>query len=238
MAWTWWPNSEVGHNQEATKELADIIGAGRFETPKPLRLIQRVLQLATDSDSIVLDSFAGSGTTGHAVLAANAADGGTRRVILVEMDAEIAAGITRPRIHAAVEGYRPVTRDEQAVPVQGLGGGLRYMVVGEPAATEGGTLSPSTTKEDLVAFVLHIEGAIGSSNASDTSFLGTGGGRAVHLMCEGAAPRPFTAADLASLAPFDGPRVVYGSMCRVGEVQLRAAGVEFRQIPYQLGLFQ
>ncbi|MEI6083399.1 MAG: site-specific DNA-methyltransferase, partial [Verrucomicrobiota bacterium] len=88
-AWTWWPHTEVGHNQEATKELNEIVGKpDAFDNPKPSRLIQRILQLATDRESLVLDSFAGSGTTGHAVLKANAEDKGRRRFILVQLSTE------------------------------------------------------------------------------------------------------------------------------------------------------
>ncbi|MDR2573996.1 MAG: site-specific DNA-methyltransferase, partial [Desulfovibrio sp.] len=91
-AWTWWSNDEVGHSQEAKQELKDIQSnfGTLFDTPKPTRLIQRILQIATDKDSLILDSFAGSGTTGHAVLKQNAEDGGNRRCILVEMDGNIA----------------------------------------------------------------------------------------------------------------------------------------------------
>ncbi len=85
--WTWWPHTEVGHNQEATKELNEImVRADVFDNPKPTRLIQRILQLSTDKDSIVLDSFAGSGTTAHATMKLNKIDGGNRRFILVEME--------------------------------------------------------------------------------------------------------------------------------------------------------
>lgn len=64
-SWTWWPNSEVGHNQEAKKEVAALFGAkNAFDTPKPERLMERILQLASNPGEIVLDSFAGSGTTG------------------------------------------------------------------------------------------------------------------------------------------------------------------------------
>jgi adenine-specific DNA-methyltransferase len=64
-AWTWWSNHEVGHNQEAKKENIALFGAGQtFDTPKPERLIKRILDIATDPGDIVLDSFAGSGTTG------------------------------------------------------------------------------------------------------------------------------------------------------------------------------
>ncbi len=85
-AWTWWTNSEVGHNQEATKELNDLmLNSGTFDTPKPTRLIKRILQLSTSSDDIILDFFAGSGTTAQAVLELNAEDSGNRRFILVQL---------------------------------------------------------------------------------------------------------------------------------------------------------
>lgn len=80
-------------------------GEALFETPKPTRLIMRILQLATDPDSIVLDSFAGSGTTGHAVLQMNQSDGGNRRFILVELESDIARRITAERLRRITEGY-------------------------------------------------------------------------------------------------------------------------------------
>ena len=84
--WTWWYNKSVGHTQEATKEIAKIFeSASVFDYPKPVRLIQRIIQIATNKNSIILDSFAGSGTTAHAVLNINRQDGGNRRFILIEM---------------------------------------------------------------------------------------------------------------------------------------------------------
>ena len=87
-AWTWWTNKEVGHNQEATQELNNLLGiAGSFDNPKPPRLIKRILQLATSptDDDIILDFFAGSGTTAQAVLELNREDGGNRRFVLVQL---------------------------------------------------------------------------------------------------------------------------------------------------------
>lgn len=85
-AWTWWTNKEVGHNQAGAKELKDILGATDiFENPKPSRLIQQILKIASKSSDLVLDFFAGSGTTGHAVINQNLKDGGHRRYILVQV---------------------------------------------------------------------------------------------------------------------------------------------------------
>lgn len=91
---TWWTHEETGNNQEAKKEVLELFGnAEPFSTPKPLRLIRRMLQIATTTeDDIVLDFFAGSGTTGHAVFAANVADGGRRRFVLVQLPEPIEGG--------------------------------------------------------------------------------------------------------------------------------------------------
>ena len=100
-----WPHIEVGHTDEAKKEVKSIFdGYSPFDTPKPTRLIERILQIATDPDSIILDSFAGSGTTAHAVLKANAADGGHRRFICIEL-MDYADTITAERVKRVINGY-------------------------------------------------------------------------------------------------------------------------------------
>ena len=82
----WWPHSETGHTDEARKEVKKLMEHDVFQTPKPVRLLIRALQLGGNvTDGIVLDFFAGSGTTAHAVMAQNAADGGDRRYILVQL---------------------------------------------------------------------------------------------------------------------------------------------------------
>jgi len=81
-------NEEVGHNQEATREVKGIFnGKNIFDTPKPLRLLERLLLLTTktDENDIILDFFAGSCTTAHAVLALNKKDGGTRKFICIQL---------------------------------------------------------------------------------------------------------------------------------------------------------
>ena len=88
VPWTWWPSSEVGHTDEARKEIQTIFGSQSvFDTPKPTRLLQRVLEIGTSplSDDLVLDFFAGSGTVGEAVYRQNQKDGGRRRFIAVQV---------------------------------------------------------------------------------------------------------------------------------------------------------
>ena len=86
VPWTWWPSDEVGHTDESRKEIRRLLGTQTaFDTPKPVRLMRRLLHIAVPGDGIVLDFFAGSGTTAHAVMEANAYDGRDRRFILVQL---------------------------------------------------------------------------------------------------------------------------------------------------------
>lgn len=101
---TWWPHQNSGHTDEASKELARFGLDTPFETPKPLRLLTKILAIATNENSIILDSFAGSATTGHAVLEQNRRDGGSRRFILVEME-DYANRLTAERVRRVINGY-------------------------------------------------------------------------------------------------------------------------------------
>lgn len=105
---TWWPHHFAGHTDEAKKEVRDILAdlpdVLQTITPKPVRLLERILELTTDDDSLILDSFAGSGTTAHAVLALNAKDSGKRRFILCETEA-YADTLTAERVRRVIRGY-------------------------------------------------------------------------------------------------------------------------------------
>ncbi|MDD7530102.1 MAG: site-specific DNA-methyltransferase [Prevotellaceae bacterium] len=85
-AWTWWTNKEVGHNQDATKELKQLLGSGDiFDNPKPTSLLRQILKIATGPNDLVLDFFAGSGTTGHALVNLNVAQASHRKFILIQI---------------------------------------------------------------------------------------------------------------------------------------------------------
>lgn len=100
-----WPYTEAGHTDEAKKELKAIfLGKLPFDTPKPVRLVERILEIAAGPNALVLDSFAGSGTTAHAVLRMNQKDGGTRRFILAEM-MDYADTVTAERVRRVISGY-------------------------------------------------------------------------------------------------------------------------------------
>lgn len=107
VPWSWWPSTEAGHTDEAKKELTEIMGepVKDFDTIKPVRLLSRIFEIATGNNSIILDSFAGSGTTAHAVLKANKKDNGKRRFILVECE-DYAEALTSERVRRIIRGYK------------------------------------------------------------------------------------------------------------------------------------
>jgi adenine-specific DNA-methyltransferase len=105
---TLWEYADVGHTQDAKKELLSIFNFANsdevFVTPKPVALVARILELSASEDSLILDSFAGSATTAHAVLAQNAKDGGNRKFILVECE-DYADTLTAERVRSVINGY-------------------------------------------------------------------------------------------------------------------------------------
>ena len=127
---TVWKYEDVGHTQSATQEL-NRIGIP-FENPKPHTLLKRILQIASHRDAIVLDSFAGSGTTAHAVLALNKEDGGNRKFILVECE-DYADTITAERVRRVISGV-PDAKDASLR--EGLGGSFTYCRLGDPVDVE------------------------------------------------------------------------------------------------------
>jgi adenine-specific DNA-methyltransferase len=99
---TWWPFQDVGHNDEAQKETVQLLEPKVFATPKPTRLIKQILLVGgVSEEDIVLDFFSGSGTTGHAVMAQNAEDGGARRYILVQLPEQVSPAVAGQNAAAA-----------------------------------------------------------------------------------------------------------------------------------------
>jgi len=241
---TWWSHEDAGHTDEASKELTAIGLDLPFDTPKPIRLISRLLQIATAPNDIVLDSFAGSGTTGHAVLDLNKQDGGARRFILVEMDDTIAQTVTAERLRRVITGYDK--GGDPAKPVAGLGGGFRFCRLGAPLFDEYGDIAEAVTFPDLAAHIFFSETGAPIPQRAQSELLGVHQGRAVYLLFDAAhagaareaAGNVLTPDRLAGLPSppegFEGLRVIYAEGCTVSPDRLRAAGATFKQIPYQV----
>ena len=131
---TIWIYDEVGHTDSARKALKEIFSDQQlpFDNPKALGLLQRIFTVAGDKDALILDSFAGSGTTAHAVLALNKEDGGNRKFILVECE-DYADKITAERVRRVIKGV-PKAKDENLK--NGLGGSFTYCTLGEEISPE------------------------------------------------------------------------------------------------------
>ena len=230
----------------ATGEIQDILGYKAFDYPKPLSLINSLVRSATDDDFIVMDSFAGSGTTGHAVLSANSIDGGCRRFILVELEPQVATTITFERLKRVVQGYGQAGSSETWT--EGLGSGFRFCKLGEPLFDADGNVSPAVTFPDLAAHVFFCEtgSPIPSQADGSSPLIGAFQGRAIYLLhsaeavgvASAKAGNVLTAAVLQNLPPpepgFIGARVVYAEGCTVPEDRLSGQSVTFKQIPYQI----
>lgn len=238
---TLWPHTFAGHTDGSRKELREILhdipSVSDFATPKPSLLIQRILQIATDKDSLILDSFAGSGTTAHAVLKQNAEDGGNRRFILVEMDEHIAQNVTAERVRRVTQGYTNAKGEY----VEGLGGSFQYCKLSvEPLFTADGQIREDVTFAQLAEFVWFAETGAGFTGVVDSPLLGVHEGRAIYLLYNGIlkdlAPdsgNVLTAALFGQLPTFRGPKVIYAAANRMGS-RIARENITFKQTPYAL----
>ena len=220
-----------------------------FDYPKPVELIRYLFEIgAFPDDAIVMDTFAGSGTTGEAILSMNAADGAKRRFIMVEMDQENSEKRTAVRLSKIIEGYSFSEASGKKVDVAPLGGGFRYCRLGTPLFNEFGDIDSTVSFPDLAAHIFFAETGVPILSKVDgtSPYLGKYGDKAVYLLFapgQEATPREamgnvLTPDALAKLsAPpegFEGSRVVYAEGCTVSPERLKSEGVEFKQIPYQI----
>lgn len=241
-------HADVGHNQTAKRQILEIFHGQDevFSTPKPTTLIAHLLKIGAGPEDLILDSFAGSGTTGHAVLDLNKQDGGNRRFILIEMEEKIASEVTATRLKRSVEGYDK--SGDPTKPVEPLGGGFRFCHLGVPLFNEFGDIDGGVTFPDLAAHIFFAETGvpIPTKATGHTSYLGKHAEKAVYLLFspgqEGfpreASGNVLTPAALTDLPPppegFEGVRVVYAEGATVTPERLKAEGVVFKQIPYQI----
>ena len=228
----WASGEQFGFNQDGIRELRAL--GLEFPTPKPERLISRVLELTTKPNDLVLDSFLGSGTT------AAVAHKMGRRWIGIEMG-EHAATHCVPRLEKVIAGEQGGV--SQAVGWTG-GGGFRLVRLGAPMFTADGGIHPDVRFPTLAGFVWMQETGAAHAGPWDSPLLGVHEGRAIYLLFNGilgdrrpASGNVLTSEVLAAieqLAPHAGPKTIYGEACRLGPARLAAAGVTFRQIPYDV----
>lgn len=231
LATNYWPYSEVGHTDEAKKELKSIFdGKAPFDTPKPTRLIERVLQVAAGDNALVLDSFAGSGTTAHATIKLNAEDGGSRRFILVELD-DYADSITAERVRRVINGY-----GEGNNAVEGIDSGFSYYELGSVLFREDGSIDPAVTHDDLARYVWATEtrAPYGDLTSEHPYLLGEHAQAVYYLAWEPGEETTLTYDLLRSLPRKGSPTVIYADRCAIAPERLDEMGVVFKRVPDQI----
>ena len=230
-AWSWWDNKEVGHNQEAKKEILTLLpDETAFSTPKPERLIKRILDIATKPGDLVLDSFLGSGTT------AAVAHKMSRKYIGIEMG-EHAKTHCWPRMKAVVDGE--LGGISNAVKWEG-GGGFSFYKVSEPVFDEFGLINPQVEFETLAAYVWQSE-TEEPSQPRKSPFLGEKNGVGVYLLFNDVLGSDDNVLNyqrmkqLLETYPFEGEKVIYADACvGISDVELKRLNVTFKQIPFDI----
>ncbi len=170
---TVWDHLDVGHTQEAKQEYLQILAdVGVMTTPKPLALLKRIFQIATNPGDLILDSFAGSGSSGHSILEMNKEDGGSRKFILVQMPYDtndnekqqfnICKKVTAERVRRAIAGYSFTRRGAKGKTkrekVEGLGGSFSYVRLGEPLFNEYRDFRATLpTYEEVAKYIFYTE---------------------------------------------------------------------------------
>lgn len=226
--WTWWTNSEVGHTQEGTQELASILGKAVFDYPKPVRLLTRIFKLSANSDSIILDSFAGSGTTAHAVLNMNKADDGNRKFILVEM-MDYADSITAERVKRVIDGY-----GEGKKAVEGTGGNFSYYELGPVLLQADGNLNEEVGAQKIREYVYYMEtkeSLPAEQPADEPYFMGLCRNTAYYFYYERDSVTTLDYAFLSTIKTKAEGYTIYADLCAIPQETLRKYNITFKKIP-------
>jgi adenine-specific DNA-methyltransferase len=231
VAKTLWFREEVSDNQDAKREVTIFNSQNVFATPKPERLLQRIIEMGTRANDLVLDSFLGSGTT------AAVAHKMGRRYIGIEMG-DHAVTHCAPRLKKVIEGEQGGI--SEAVGWKG-GGGFRFYKLGAPVFDTEGRINPEIRFPHLAAHIWFSETHTALHKKASRPFLGRQNGTAYYLLYNGILgdKRPnggnvLTAKVLNALPAHDGQKVIYGEACRIGAARLRDLGITFKQTPYDL----
>lgn len=225
---TIWFRNEVGDNQEAKKILKELFEEKHtdlFDTPKPVRLLTRILQLATDKDSIILDSFAGSGTTGHAVLDLNKEDGGSRKFILVEMEDKVAKDITAERVKRAIKKYN-------------YNDGFEYCELSKPLFDEEGQIEETCNFNQFATYIYFTETQTNIDPAKMSgNFIGEHAETEYYLIFREKGANVLGKSFLKKLKKNNSLKVVYADRCLLDDDTLAENNITFKQIPYEVKVY-
>lgn len=227
-------------NDVSKKDIRAIFGASaEFAYPKPVQLIKYLINSIYDhSNLIILDSFAGSGTTGQAVLELNKKDGGNRKFILVEMEEKIAKEITSERIRRVSKGYSYKTNGDKPVKVAGLGGGFEYAELGPTLFSNAGAISDDVKYFDLASYVFFTETLTNLEKKKvKEPYLGNFADSDYYLLFTGKDKNILDRKFLKQIQNKTRRNVIYADKCLLDEDVLEKYRIVFKQIPYQIKIY-
>lgn len=222
--------TDIEGNKKASRDIKSILGDNvKFDFPKPVELIERVIDIANvDKEAIVLDAFAGSGTTAHAVLNMNKTDGGNRKFILIEM-MDYAENITAERVRRVIDGY-----GEGSKKVEGTGGDFSFFELGERLLLENGDLNPNADIEKIRDYIWYMETKTGYEkgiSVDNEYYLSTYNDVAYYFYYEKEAVTTLDRAFLVTMKTKADGYVIYADMCTLSEALLRKYNIIFKKIP-------
>lgn len=223
-----WDYKDVNSERGTDQFIAMGFEKGDFPNPKPVGTIERLLTMLDDANAIILDSFAGSGTTAHAVLNMNQKDGGNRKFILIEM-MDYSENISAERVRRVIGGY-----GEGKNTVSGTGGGFSYYELGEKLFSEDGNLNPSIDKETIREYIWHME--THSHYVKDTEnanpyYLSTYNGTAYYFYYEENRKTALDADFLKTISENENGYVIYADICTITDEMLQKMNITFKKIP-------
>lgn len=230
--WTWWTYEEVGHTDEAKKEIHSILGKkNAFDTPKPLRLIERIIRMATSSDDIILDSYAGTGTTAHAVLNLNKEDNGSRRFILVEME-NYANEVTAERVKRVIKGYG---EDKKAV--EGTGGDFTYYELGQSLFLDNGFLNEAIGLPKILEYVWYTETKEPFVVQKENYLLGAKNDTAYYFYYQKESLTTLDESFLRAIKTKASQYIIYADNCLLDQAIMDKYNIVFKKIPRDITRF-
>jgi len=228
------PN-EVGFNKDATLMLNEIFNGEKvFDQPKTTRLVQFLLKITRQVDSndfTTLDSFAGSGTTAHAVLNLNKEDGGNRKFILIEME-DYANDITAERVKRVIKGYG---KDKKAV--EGTGGNFTYYELGQPIFLENELLNETIGKDKIEGYVWYTETKTPYAEQEENYLLGTKHDTAYYFYYEKERLTTLDESYLRTLKTEAQQYIIYADLCLLDNVLMDKYHIVFKKIPRDITRF-
>ncbi len=222
---TIWMYDEVGSNDEARSELKKIFTDNPFDTPKPTRLLKTLFKLGSNKDDLILDSFAGSGTTAEAVMQMNKEDkNSSRRFILIEMEDKVAQKITAERVKIVIN-----KNDFKA--------GFEYCELGKPLFNEKGQINGQCSYNELASYIYFTETQTNiDKQIIKDPFIGESKDTAYYLIYKGKDKNDLTRTFVSKLK-LDKNAVIYADRCLVDGDELKEKGITFKQIPYEIKVY-